>query len=264
MYEYIRNPYLEGFALLLFFLASSISSFIAFQMNKSYSYTTRILGFYSDQPVDLSDTPPPLIPLPTLSAEELYEQKNKTLYDKLENIPKEKLQLEDYKHKILLEYVPSVNGNIIMFYNHERNSFHYYSDRVLSYNLVNKFGRKYVIRFNCKALFLEEDAPIEPEPETEKTDKEKEASSEEAITNPAKTNPNVFAKLKSYNNMKVKLADNNISTQRASVNTPVKPKLANVNRYTYEGKLSNFSFLQKLQPIKKLSYKDFKRMNSVQ
>lgn len=274
MYEYIRNPYLEGFSFLIFLLFSTSSSFINsyFYSNKNNvwqllwkllwcnSYDENISETNSES--GYSDLPE-LIPLPVKTREQLYEEKNKNAFDKLENIPKEQLPLESFKHKILMEYLPSSNGNVIMYYNHKQDSFYYYSDRVLSYNIVNLIGRKYAVRFNCKSLFLESDAPItQPEIEENK-DSPEEDKTPSTSTLSHVTNPNVFAKMKSYNNMKVKLSDNNISTTNTTNSKTEKQIIANVNRYTYEGKLSNFSFIQSVPKYKNMSYKDFKKLKNI-
>lgn len=275
MYEYIRNTYLEGVAFLIFWLFSKSSWVIksCFYSNQKYilqllwkllwcnSYDENISETNSEN--EYTDLPE-LIPLPVKTHEQLYEEKNKIAFDKLENIPKEQLPLESFKHKILMEYLPSSNGNVIMYYNHKQDSFYYYSDRVLSYNIVNLIGRKYAVRFNCKSLFLESDAPIQPEPEEKKETKdEKETNSTNTSTLSHITKPNVFAKMKSYNNMKVKLSDNNISTPNTTNSKIEKQIIANVNRYTYDGKLTNFSFIQSFPKYKKMSYKDFKKMKNI-
>ena len=278
MYEYIRNPYLEGFTVLIFLLFSTSSSFINsyFYSNKNNvwqllwkllwcnSYDENISETTSETSENRYNDLPELIPLPVKTHEQLYEEKNKNAFDKLENIPKEQLPLDSFKHKILMEHLPSSNGNVIMYYNHKQDSFYYYSDRVLSYNIVNLIGRKYAVRFNCKSLFLESDAPIQPEPEEKKeSNDEKETNSNNAPTLSHITKPNVFAKMKSYNNMKVKLSDNNISTPNTTNSKIEKQIIANVNRYTYDGKLSNFSFIQSFPKYKKMSYKDFKKIKNI-
>ena len=282
MYEYIRNRYIENSVLFLMQIYQLLTTWIITQMATSATFITNhwwIINLYGnqttteeenekDKTTSTNDEPPQLIPL---TAEQLYENKNKMDYDKLEYISKKKLDLPRYKNCILFEYLPNGNGNVIMYYNHEKECFNYYSDRVVTYSLINKVGRKYAVRFNCKALYFDKDCNIPIE----------ELSTSESKDMPApkvsgndfiKEKKNVFAKLKSYNNMAVSTLHkkNNeyvtstktdgVSSGDSSAGCSVSNEF--INKYTYEGKLSNFSFLQKAPKYKKMSYSDFKKKKS--
>jgi hypothetical protein len=48
---------------------------------------------------------------------------------------------------------PTPIGNVIMFYNLNKNGFSYYSDKAISYQYLEVVCRKYVLQFQCKPLF---------------------------------------------------------------------------------------------------------------
>jgi hypothetical protein len=115
----------------------------------------------------------------------------------------------------------------------------------------------------------------EKEQEKEKAEKEKERK-EEAIKQkkPIEEKKNVFAKFKSYNK---EAGTGKVSTgappKNSIPNQKLEEKQANekillkekANRYTYEGKMANFSFLKKVnrKAVDKkyaMSFADFKKM----
>lgn len=157
----------------------------------------------------------------------------------------EELDVASLKNNILIETTPF--GNVIMYYDHVKTSFVYYCDKTLSYPVVNTVGRKYVLRFCCEKLYLDED--------------EKASTSEDSAPTPAPAptsapstipvNKNVYAKFKKHDKQKK-------NASQLSVNQKEEP----INRYTCEGKLSNFSFLKKVAKVKPFSYKDFKNSMS--
>ena len=163
-------------------------------------------------------------------------------------------QLKQLKNNIILEKTPV--GNVLMFYNHEKESFSYYSDFNLPYRYLETIARKYIITFDCAILYIFADEEIEKlsiQEEKKELVKENKTSS-------------VFAKFKTYN------TNNSITT---TISQPIKqnkiqainmkkiPIKEKTNRYTHEGKLGNYSFLKKISPkdINKqlqISYSDYK------
>ena len=105
-------------------------------------------------------------------------------------------------------------------------------------------------------------------------EKEKEKQKEQVA---APTKKNVFAKMKSYNSSSIKSAVVPLDQKKAknvqqnsSNPTPQNADAIlkeNANRYTYQGKLSNFSFLKKVDRklVDKnyaLSFAEFKKLNA--
>lgn len=162
--------------------------------------------------------------------------------------------LANFKQKVLIENTPF--GNVIMYYDSTKSSFVYYCDKTLSYPIVNTVGRKYVLTFRCENLYMDESVPSNnnnnnnpsavPDTNAQKALPEKEASS-------IPQNKNVYAKFKNYKKPKT------TPTQTSSTTSAIPSAEEQINRYTCEGKISNFSFLQTAPKIKRLSYKDFKR-----
>ena len=182
----------------------------------------------------------------------------------------------------VMEYTPQ--GNVLMTYDISRCSFKYYSDNTIPYRYLETVARKFVKQFKCRPIYvdMEEELKIaeekwnkEKEQEKEKAEKEKERK-EEAIKQkkPIEEKKNVFAKFKSYNK---EAGTGKVSTgappKNSIPNQKLEEKQANekillkekANRYTYEGKMANFSFLKKVnrKAVDKkyaMSFADFKKM----
>jgi len=169
-------------------------------------------------------------------------------------------------------------GNVIMYWDNKRETFAYYADHMIPYRFLEVIGRKYVITNDCKKIFIDMEKEInnakekienkklkeetaereKKEKEDKKNDKKNEDKKDgiqEMSEMPEKRN--VFAKMKSYNtNTSVKTAAVLLDTKKAAnmpKNTSVTTKQnedvilkENANRYSYQGKLANFSFLKKV------------------
>ena len=192
-------------------------------------------------------------------------------------------RIEKLKNCYTMEKTPQ--GNVLMIYDTERESFKYYSDSTIPYRYLEVVGRKYVKMFNCRPLFIdmEEELKLFEEKWTKEYElkKAKEAEeklkAEEAAKNnkPTEQKKNIFAKFKSYNKDaggKISMAapPKNSIPNKATVETKEGEKILlkeRANRYTYEGKFANFNFLQKIERKvfnKKLgiSFADFKKMKN--
>jgi hypothetical protein len=194
-------------------------------------------------------------------------------------------RLEKLKNCFVMEYTPL--GNVLMIYDKERNSFKYYSDNSIPYRYLEVVARKYVKQFSCRHVFvdMEEELKLAEEKwEQEKKEKEEKAEDEkkrkeEAIKNNTvliEEKKNVFAKFKQYNKT--------AGTGHVSKATPPKNSIPNksftekrenekillkdnANRYTYEGKFANFSFLKKVnrKTVNKkfaMTFADFKKLQT--
>ena len=174
-------------------------------------------------------------------------------------------------------------GNVLMIYDNKRNTFKYYSDNSIPYRYLEPVARKYVKLFNCRPIFvdMEEELRLAEEKwEKERKEKEEKEEEEERKKKEHENNQhikkeekkNVFAKFKSYNkdgaSGKVNMVappKNSIPMTKEQENEKILLK-EKANRYTYEGKMANFSFLKKVERKvvdKKygLTFADFKRMN---
>ena len=158
-----------------------------------------------------------------------------------------------------MEYTPL--GNVLMFYNNKKGSFEYYSDNTIPYRYLETVARKYVKIHNCRVIYfdMEEElknyeAKLIEKEEQEKVSAEKVIVEKEQNEN-NKPKKNVFARFKDYNKEglsgRVNTAPppkNSIPSKNVtdSVNKQRVLLKENANRYTFEGKISNFSMLKKI------------------
>lgn len=145
-------------------------------------------------------------------------------------------------------------GNVCMRYNNDKKSFEYFSNNSIPYRYLESVGRKYVTTYWCKPIFVNIEEEIKKAEEKNKEEKEKE---KEKKDNPRK----MFAQLKSY---KETSKNNKTHDQRRDTKEKLLVK-ENANRYTWEGRLTNFCPLKKIDKKlldKKLAmtYADFKKI----
>jgi hypothetical protein len=229
-----------------------LGCFFLFLFSFYFFDKTNIFSFYYVKPdIILSKKEEEIV---VVKQKEKYEDK---YLEKSKQMNRNKLTLEkikQLKNNILLEKTPI--GNVLMFYNYEKESFSYYSDFNIPYHYLETIARKYIITFDCANLYIFIDEELEKltliQEETKMFQKEHTLA--------------VFAKFKSYN--KNNSISNTISqpikqTKTQSINMKKIPIKEKSNRYTYEGKLGNYSFLKKISPkdINKqlqISYSDYK------
>jgi hypothetical protein len=141
---------------------------------------------------------------------------------------KEKSEVEkDFnklKNNFVFEKTPM--GNVIMYYNKDRNSFEYYTDNIIPYRVLDTVARKYVLTYDCCELYIDMEKEIKEYivndyskggngGTKEKKDNDKKVTLEmneteektNEIVDPVKSKPNVFAKFKSYNKDNSKISD---------------------------------------------------------
>jgi hypothetical protein len=169
-------------------------------------------------------------------------------------------RLDKLKSCFVIEKTPL--GNVLMTYNNDTGSFKYYSDNAIPYRYLETVARKYVKQFDCRPIFvdMEEELKLAEEKwekkQKEKEEKERKQEELKALNIIVEPKKNVFAKFKSYNkdagtgkvNM-VAPPKNSIPNKKSTKEEENEKLLIkeNANRYTYEGKFSNFSFLQKVE-----------------
>ena len=200
--------------------------------------------------------------------------------------------LESLANNFVMECTP--NGNIIMFYDHKRETFAYYADNAMPFRFLEVLGRKYVCTFQCPSLYHYSPPAPGPAPASapapaldtvELVSKEEPVVKEDPITKDATEEHNadnvsnaiakksVFAKFKSYN----KETSNKVVTKDAPSSAPTTATNANAtvsepsntvrNRYTCHGKICNMPFLKKIDRTivdknYKMSFSDFKRLKT--
>jgi hypothetical protein len=219
-----------------------------------------------------------------LKSEFESEEGNKKMVDNSKELARDfviKQRLEKLKNCYIIETTPF--GNVLMIYNVERESFKFYSDNTIPYRYLEVVARKYVKQFGCRPIFIDmEDELKLAEERWEREQKEKEEKEEqekrkkeEAVKNlkPVEEKKNVFAKFKTYNKEsgtghvnsaappKNSIPNKKLTEQQENEKILLKEK---ANRYTYEGKFANFSFIKKIDKKvvdKKLgmTFADFKK-----
>lgn len=210
----------------------------------------------------------------SLNSEEFLDNlKKDAIISAKKNIIDERI----YKLKTTYVIEKTPLGNVLMLYDKERETFKYYADSTIPYRYLEVVSRKYVKFFNCRPIFIDMEEELNLfEERWEKQQKDNQIKKIEEITkNETKINnkKNVFAKFKSYNKdvgSKISMAppkngmpNNYINDKKENEKVLLKERS---NRYTYEGKISNFNFLQKIERKifnKRLgiSFSDFKKMN---
>ena len=185
-------------------------------------------------------------------------------------------RLNGLKNSIVIEKTPL--GNVLMFYNNSRSSFEYYSDSTIPYRYLEVIGRKYVIHYKCKQIYVDMSKEIEEaekklaekkQKEEEKEREKEEQSKKQESQDAPQQAKNVFAKFKKYNK------DTSIKSAAVPLDRPAPAKQTapqedkivkeRANRYSFEGKFANFSFLKKVdrKVVDKryaVSFAEFKRM----
>ena len=187
-------------------------------------------------------------------------------------------RLSMLKNNIIMEKTPL--GNVVMFYNHTRTSFEYYSDSTIPYRYLETVARKYVVTYQCKCIYVDMMQQIKEAQEkldekkrkdVEQLEKEKELRASNNSIEPL-PKKNIFAKFKSYNK-DTSINVGSVPVDRKSSAKQTKPQeekvvKENANRYSYEGKLVNFSFLKKTdrRVVDKrfaVSFSEFKKMQKL-
>jgi hypothetical protein len=170
-----------------------------------------------------------------------------------------------------------------MRYNNDKKSFEYFSNHTIPYRYLEAVGRKYVTTYWCKPLFVDiEEELKKAEIKFDEGMKVKETYKKirkEEIKNNQK---DVVARMKSYNKDRKSNIVTNQPTKNRSENNVLPPQiranLSNVNqslnkqllkeqsnRYTWEGRLSGFCPLKKIDKKMldnklNMSYAEFKKM----
>ena len=183
-------------------------------------------------------------------------------------------KLDKFINNYILECTPQ--GNVYMRYNNDKKSFEYFSNNSIPYRYLEPLARKYVITYWCKPIFVSMEDELKRSEEKYDEDKKKQILQESNKP----TNPRL-AQLKNYNKtvkdtsikpMKNRTNANfilppQIKSNLPDVNKPSDKQLLKekANRYTWEGRLSDFCPLKKIDrkiTDKKLAmtYADFKKL----
>jgi hypothetical protein len=154
-------------------------------------------------------------------------------------------------------YIETPNGDVIMFYDYENEAFHYYSDsKTHTFKALETVARKYVLDYDCKALYHDMDKELEElkeKAEEEKAEEEEKAKAEKAEAEKEKNDGgwNPFANFKNY------------KTEKKENNTiKIKKK---INKFKYLGRIdeykNNCNENEKKQDFVEINYSSYKKKN---
>ena len=223
-----------------------------------------------------------------------YEDKYLIKVRNTKQFKEEPLNIPHLKNNFVMEYTPV--GNVLMYYNGVKECFDYYSDSTIPYRYLEVVARKYVLMNNCVSLYfdMEEELArcvrdvekrkedgIDLKEEDENGEKDRIDSKEDFKDLKKDLKKSVFAKFKSYNKEggtgHVNTAappKNNISQINVNVNVKANNSenvclKEHANRYSHQGKILNFSMLQKVDRTKvdkkfAMTYADFKRLKNME
>jgi len=142
-------------------------------------------------------------------------------------------RLTDLRYSFVMEHTPV--GNVVMYYNNTKEAFEYYSDNVVPYRYLDTVCRKYVIMNLCAPLYVDISQEL------------KEFQSK-PVEESSKQMSNVFVKLKNYKK----------TVSKPTVKVMLK---ARTNKYLYQGRMNNFSFIKRVESkTESLSFADYKKM----
>lgn len=197
-----------------------------------------------------TDTKPKEIP---------YENQMFEEYDSLEDRDLTEEDVKDLSLNTITETTP--RGDVLMYYDYELQSFVYYSKtKEIPYMYLETVARKYVIKYDCKKIYVDIRKEYEKGVHKYNEIKEKEKSKGLAASGEQKEGESgankkrqLFAAFKSYN-------------RKAEVNSKQKDKIyilrEQSNRYSYRGKIEEYKEVE--LPVenenKNIDFSTFKKM----
>jgi hypothetical protein len=204
----------------------------------------------------------------TFSEEEAREAARKFVLDE---------KLDGFINNYVIEMTPQ--GNVYMRFNNSKKSFEYFSNNTIPYRYLEPVGRKYVLTYFCKPLFIDIEEELKRAQTKKDALKEENDNKKEEKEN-KKEGKDIFTRLKSYNNdSSSHMKNKNRNQPSAPLPPQIKANLPNVNssekmllkenanRYTWEGRMANISFLKKVDKKMvdknyEMSFADFKKMQA--
>jgi hypothetical protein len=179
-------------------------------------------------------------------------------------------KLDGFINNYILEYTPL--GNVYMRYNNCKKSFEYFSNNTIPYRYLEAIGRKYVMTFRCKALFIDLEEEMKRALEKDSLDTDKTLDKAPVVSKFKSYNKDTKPTRSSMTNNRPGQNNRDIISKAnlPVLNTNNEKQLfkENANRYTWEGRLANLSVLKKVDRkiVDKnytLSFADFKQMSQI-
>lgn len=185
-----------------------------------------------------------------ISEEDAYKNKYYDDFDKLEKKEMNKEQVKSMINNVLYENTP--RGRVLMYYDSDKESFMYYCDtKDLPYLFLETVARKYALVYDCKDIVI--DIKNELLEAIKVRDDNKEADKNKNQIDDKKSK-GIYANFKNYN---VKGVNAKNTSTRSII-------CDNSNRYSYKGKVNEYSILKtddyKSKKETPMSYEKFKEM----
>jgi hypothetical protein len=206
---------------------------------------------------------------------EKYEDKYLNRFNLLNScLNEDPEKIKQLRNNFIMEMTPL--GNTIMYYDSERESFIYYADSILPYRYLEVVSRKYVITFNCKSLYVIMEDELKEVNVNELNINNNNVLEKQIGSRPPELNSYFNKKNSSFSKNSVpsnifrnqSLHQENQSTSKKNNSTENKIVLKyKTNRYSYQGKIVNFSMLKKVnrKEIDKkynLTFAEFKKLKN--
>jgi hypothetical protein len=169
-------------------------------------------------------------------------------------------KLDAYVNNYVLEMTPL--GNVYMRYNNNKKSFEYFSNNTIPYRYLEAVGRRYVMTFLCKPLFVNlADELIKAEQKQLEDKKEQNVVTKPSIVKQSFSSKNALQQTNPLQtNVKTNALQTNALQTNVKTNTTILLK-ENANRYTWEGRLSSLMLLKKAEKkAATLSFAEYKLM----
>ena len=183
--------------------------------------------------------------------EEEYKEELHAVTEWKETYTKE--ELKEFKDNIVNLETP--NGDVIMFYDYENEAFHYYSDsKTHTFKALETVARKYVLNYDCKALYHDMDkelGELKEKAEAEKAEEEKrEEEKREKVESQEESDSGGWNPFASFKNYKIETKENK------------KPEIKKkINKFKYLGRLEDYNAKEKKQEFIEIDYASFKKKN---
>jgi hypothetical protein len=164
-------------------------------------------------------------------------------------------KLNQFINNYIIEYTPV--GNIIMRFNNDKKSFEYYSNNSVPYRYLEPIGRKYVLTYRCKNIFIDMDE------EVEKVNKLNELKKNEKNNGTNKNNKS-FGKIQTFKqqlvNKKIDIPANRINQSIINPINDADIAIKESNRYIWEGRIGDFKIIKSDKKCNRnnISFKEFK------
>ena len=195
-----------------------------------------------------------------LTDDEIYINK---YYDKFNSLMCDDIEedrVKNLKKSVLFEDTP--RGRVILYYDFEKESFVYYCDtKDIPYTFLESIARKYVTLNKCKKIMVDMKEELKLAKDKIAQEKIVNVRAPRQVNMESKKGTNdMFASFKSYNRKGSGGSNSNTLNKKFIL-------CQNANRYSYLGKISDYSFLDKtgypsLQKIEEvMDYASFKKMS---